>query len=114
MKEIRRLHEHEISIAGLFCRKPTTQEKGYTLVSSPPQSACQISWNIFPEYASVAGQGLHSRLTTLTLNSLSSLGGLILPTHYTEVIHQGRRPTGKQSTIGQPACLRPVEFSAST
>jgi len=76
--------------------------------------ACQISRNIFLEHASVAGQGLHSRLTILTLNSLSSLGELILLTHYMEVIHQGRRPTGKQSTIGQPACLRPAESSAST
>jgi hypothetical protein len=78
MKEIRRLHEYEISIAALFCRKLTTREKGYTLVPSPPQSVCQISQNIFLEHASVAGQGLHSRLTTLTLNSPSELGKLIL------------------------------------
>jgi hypothetical protein len=82
MKEIQRLHEHEISIAGLFGRKLITQEKGYTLVPSPPQSACQISRNIFLEHASVVGQGLHLRLTTLTLNSLSSLGGFILLTLY--------------------------------
>jgi hypothetical protein len=114
MKEIQRLHEHEISIAGLFGRKLITQEKGYTLAPSPPQSACQISRNIFLEHASVVGQGLHLRLTTLTLNSLSSLGGFILLTLYMELIYQGRRPTGKQSDIGQPACLRPAESSAST